>query len=54
MAGLGMENGEPVSAEQMRSLFGEGRHPDAPFREAAVAERSGSFCETREGCGGRS
>ncbi|WP_170169764.1 MobF family relaxase [Nocardioides aurantiacus] len=35
---LGLAPGQQVSAEQMRSLFGEGRHPDALALEARTAE----------------
>ncbi len=48
LAGLGMEAGEAVSAEQMRSLFRKGRHRNAPVHEASVAERDGSPCASRK------
>lgn len=37
LTGLGLSPGQQVSAEQMRSLFGEGRHPDALTLETAAA-----------------
>ncbi|WP_445259283.1 MobF family relaxase [Nocardioides aurantiacus] len=37
LTGLGLAPGQQVTAEQMRSLFGEGRHPDALGLEAAAA-----------------
>ncbi|WP_148046155.1 MobF family relaxase [Nocardioides marmoriginsengisoli] len=42
LTGLGMEPGATVTAEQMKELFGLGRHPDAGSLQAAVAARGGS------------
>ncbi|MEO6629415.1 MAG: MobF family relaxase [Aquihabitans sp.] len=36
LAGLQMQRGQAVTAEQMKALFGQGRHPDAVTREAAA------------------
>jgi len=45
LTGLGMESGAAVTAEQMKELFGLGRHPDAGSLQAAVAARGGSKSE---------
>lgn len=45
LTGLGMEPGATVTAEQMKELFGLGRHPDARSLQAAVAARGGSKSE---------
>ena len=37
LEGLGLTPGDRVTAEQMKSLFGQGRHPDAAALEAAAA-----------------
>lgn len=41
LAGLGMEPGATVTAEQMKSLFGLGEHPNAAALQAGVAARGG-------------
>ncbi|WP_280335619.1 MobF family relaxase [Nocardia wallacei] len=38
LAALGIEVGEQVTEEQMRALFGEGRHPNADVIEAEVID----------------
>ena len=46
LAGLeGLEAGQPVSAEQMKALFGEGRHPNASTIEKAALAAGGSPAE---------
>jgi DNA primase catalytic core len=42
LTGLGMERGEPVTAEQMKALFGLGEHPNAAALQVGVAARGGS------------
>src|SRR4051794_6530803 len=42
LAPLGLALGETVTASQMASLFGQGRHPRAAEIEADLAERGGS------------
>jgi DNA primase catalytic core len=42
LSGLGMIAGERVSAEQMKALFGEGRHPNAKAVEDAIVGEGGS------------
>jgi hypothetical protein len=42
LSGLGMMAGERVSAEQMKALFGEGRHPNAKTVEDATIGAGGS------------
>jgi DNA primase catalytic core len=42
LAGVGLANGEPVTAAQMKSLFGDGRHPNAAAVEDAVIAAGGS------------
>jgi DNA primase catalytic core len=39
LAGLDLRPGEPVTGEQMKALFGQGRHPNAVAREAAATQR---------------
>ena len=48
LAGLGMTAGEPVTAAQMKSLFGLGHHPNASAIEEAIAERRGSRAEVTQ------
>ncbi|WP_280377019.1 MobF family relaxase [Nocardia wallacei] len=38
LAALGIETGQEVTEEQMRALFGEGRHPNADVIEARVID----------------
>ena len=45
LAELGMQPGQGVSAEQMKSLFGLGLHPNAAALQAEVAGRGGSKSE---------
>src|SRR5687768_6989136 len=43
LAGLEIPAGAPVTEDQMKSLFGEGRHPDADqLAEAAAAAGGGT------------
>jgi len=46
LAGLdGIEAGDEVTAEHMRALFGEGRHPDADAIERKVVRAGGTVAE---------
>ncbi len=45
---LGLAEGDMVHEEQMRSLFGAGRHPDAARLAAAVLDRGGTAVQARE------
>src|SRR4051794_24334328 len=45
LAGLGLSPGDPVTEEQMRSLFGEGRHPNSTTIETAVISGGGTRAE---------
>ena len=54
LAGLGIADGATVTEAQMKSLFGLGRHPNAPAMEVVVAAGGGSRAEvTAAGALGR-
>ncbi|MDQ1722909.1 MAG: hypothetical protein QOI26_2643, partial [Pseudonocardiales bacterium] len=42
LAGLDMQTGERVTVEQMKALFGDGRHPNAIAMENAAIEAGGT------------
>ena len=48
LAGLNMTTGAPVSAEQMKALFGRGLHPDAVAIEQCLLESCGTTAEVTE------
>ena len=49
LAGLDVEAGSEVTEEQMRNLFGEGRHPDAERLEDAALDAGSAACAAAEG-----
>src|SRR5664279_4492361 len=54
LAGLDMRAGEPVTVEQMKALFGDGRHPNAvALEDAAIQAGAGTAEAIRAGALGR-